>query len=70
MGSSGVAHVRVSDGRLIERVLTPAGVERVFVSSDGKWLLGLPRAGGGGDFTIVDLAGPATAPAVARTTRR
>jgi hypothetical protein len=66
MGSSGIAHVRVGDGRLVERLLTPTGIGRVFVSPDGKWLLGLAGAGAPSDLTIVDLTGPATAAATSR----
>jgi hypothetical protein len=62
IGTAGLAHVRVSDGRLVERIVTPSVVGRTFISPDGKWLVALPGASDPYGLTVIDLRAPASAP--------
>jgi hypothetical protein len=60
IGIAGLAHVRVSDGQLLERIPIPTIGGRVFVSPDGRWLVALPGEGTSSpDIAVVDLTSPA-----------
>ena len=70
IGTAGIAHVRVSDGRLLERIPSPTIGSRVFVSPDGRWLVALPGEGTSSpDVAVIDLSAGAAGIA-GRTGRR
>ena len=57
--NSGVARVRTSDGKIMERIPSPVVVGRPFLSSDGRWLLGIPESVGGyTGVVVIDLQTP------------